>query len=249
MTSLNCSWPYPPADLALVNNEVHIWRASLDQPAWRIQKLAQMLTEDEYKRAERFHFEQHRQRFIAGRGILRTILSCYLGIEPSLLQFCYGHRGKPALAAIDADKALRFNLSHSEGLAMYAIARDREIGIDLEYIRCVPDAEQIAARFFSCRENAVFRALPPEQKQAAFFNCWTRKEAYIKAIGDGLAFSLDQFDVSLSPGEPARLLGIKGSSAAAAHWSLQELTPAPGYVAALAVEGHGWSLICWQWPE
>ena len=121
--------------------------------------------------------------------------------------------------------------------------------IDLEYIRSVPDAEEIAARFFSCQENAVFRALPPEQKQAAFFNCWTRKEAYIKAIGDGLAFSLDQFDVSLSPGEPARLLGIKGSSAAAAHWSLQELTPAPGYVAALAVEGHGWSLICWQWPE
>lgn len=248
MTSLDL-WSYPPPDLALLSNEVHIWRASLDQPAWRIQELAQTLSADEYKRAERFYFEQHRQRFIAGRGILRTILSCYLGIEPSKLQFCYGNRGKPALAAIDTDRTLHFNLSHSEGLAMYAITRDREIGIDLEYIRSVPDAEQIAARFFSCRENAVFRALPPGQKQAAFFNCWTRKEAYIKAIGDGLAFSLDQFDVSLSPGEPARLLGIKGSSTAAAQWSLQELTPAPGYVAALAVEGHGWRLMCWQWPE
>ncbi len=249
MTALDRLWGPPPADLALSSDDIHVWRASLDQPASRFQRLAQTLSEDERLRAGQFYFEQDRKRFIASRGLLKTILGCYLDIEPSRLQFCYGSRGKPALAETPVGGTLRFNLSHSQGLALFAVTRDREIGVDLERVRAISEAEQIAERFFSARENAVFRAVPMSKKQEAFFNCWTRKEAYVKASGDGLALPLDQFDVSLAPGEPAALLNAKGDPQEASRWSLQELVPASGYVAALAVEGHGWRLACWQWPD
>jgi len=248
MTDCDRMWVHPPSDLTLSSNDIHVWRAALDQPTSCFQQLAQSLCAQERVRAERFYFERDRKHFVVGRGILRTILGLYLGIEPSQLQFYYGPRGKPALTETYGGGWLRFNLSHSQGLALYAVTRDREIGIDIEHIRPMPEAEQIAVRFFSVQENAVFRTLPPSQKQTAFFNCWTRKEAYIKALGDGLALPLDQFDVSLAPGEPARLLSIKGDRAIT-RWFLQELTPAPDYVAALAVEGQGWCLTCWQWSE
>ena len=242
-------WGPPPAELALSSADVHVWRAPLDQPASRILQLANVISADERARAERFYFERDRKHFIVGRGLLRTILGCYLGIESNRLEFWSGSHGKPALAETSARGTLRFNLSHSQGLVLYAVTRDREIGIDLERIRPIAEAEQIAERFFSARENALFRALPPSQKLEAFFNCWTRKEAYIKAIGDGLARPLDRFDVSLVPGEPARLLRVEGDSREACRWCLQALTPAAGYAAALAVEGRGWHLACWEWVE
>lgn len=133
-------------------------------------------------------------------------------------------------------------------MALYAITRGREVGIDLEFIRCDLEAEQIAERFFSHSEIATLRALPKHFQKCAFFLGWTRKEAYIKARGEGLSLPLDQFDVSLIPGEPAALLSTQPDSDDAFRWSLQELTLASGYVAALAVEGRGWSLSCWQWP-
>jgi 4'-phosphopantetheinyl transferase len=123
------------------------------------------------------------------------------------------------------------------------------VGIDLEYIRSDLAVEQIAERFFSRREIATLRALPIDLRTYAFFLCWTRKEAYIKARGEGLSLPLDQFDVSLIPGEPAALLNTQRDLYEVSRWSLQELTPAPGYAAALAVEGHGWHLACWQWPD
>ena len=247
MIALDCVWAYPQADLTLKRDEVHVWWASLDPSASHVQRLAQLLSADEYMRAERFHFERDRKRFIVGRGLLRTILGRYLQTEPSRLQFRYTFHGKPALTeAFDGDM-VNFNVSHSQGLALYAVTRGREIGVDLECVRPISDAEQIAGRFFSARENAVFRTLPARKKLAAFFNCWTRKEAYLKAIGDGLARPLDQFDVSLAPGEPARLLHTEGDPQEVSRWILQELTPAPGYVATLAVEGHDWQLKCWQW--
>jgi 4'-phosphopantetheinyl transferase len=233
----------------LLSDDVHVWFTFLNQPASRVQQLAQMLSADERTRAERFYLERDRKRFIAGRGLLRTILGCYSGIDASRLQFCYGHHGKPALAETPGRSRLSFNLSHSQELILYAITREREIGVDVEHIRPISEFEQIAERCFSAREIAVFRALPPSQKLAAFFNAWTRKEACLKAMGDGLAFPMEQLDVSLSPGEPARLYDIKGYHSTVPHWSLQELTPAPGYVAALAVEGHGWRLKFWQWPD
>ncbi len=240
-------WSPPPADLVLSSDQVHVFCACLDQPASRLQELAQTLSESEQVRAERFYFEQDRKRFTIGRGLLRTILGCYLDIEPSQVQFCYGSKGKPALAPSCGRGAIRFNLSHSQGLALYAVTSEREIGVDIEHVRPLPEAEQIVKRFFSARENAVFCTLPPNQKQEAFFNCWTRKEAYLKAIGDGLARPLDQIEVTLAPGEVARLLSIADEPHTAESWSLQQLTPASSYVAALVVEGSGWHLGCWQW--
>lgn len=242
------SWRFPLPGLVFSSDHVHVWRASLEQPAARVHQLVQTLSDDERIRAERFRFDRDWRRFIVGRGVLRTILGHYLGVEPGQLQFRYGSRGKPYLAGEFGNCALQFNLAHSHELALYAFTYGREIGIDLEYIRSMPDAEQIGARFFSMRENAALGVFPRSQKLEAFFNCWTRKEAYLKATGDGLARPLDQFDVSLSPGEPARLLHVEGDVQETARWSLQALAPACGYVATLAVEGHDWHLACWQWP-
>ncbi len=249
MSTFNCVWKCPPRDLVLSKDDIHVWRASLDQPTSCFQRLVHTLSKDEKIRAERFHFEQDRKHFIVGRGILRTILGRYLGIEPNQLEFCYGIHGKPALTEICNRDLLCFNLSHSQGLALYAVTRDRNIGIDIEYIRPIAELEQLAERFFSVQENAVFRALTPNQKQVAFFNCWTRKEAFLKATGDGLALPLNQFDVSLSPDEPARLLSIKGDHFAASRWFLQELTPAPDYVAAIAVEEYRCCITRWQFSN
>ena len=241
MADPNHEWLSSPVDLTLSKDEVHIWRAALDLPAARLQKLVKSLSADEQVRAERFHFEQHRQRFIAGRGILRTILGRYLGTEPQQLRFCYASSGKPALAD-DFEDRLQFNLSHSQGLALYAVTRDRQVGIDLEQLRPTADVEQIAQRFFSAQEYAVIQALPPDQKQEAFFRYWTCKEAYLKATGDGLS-QLERIEVSLTPG-PAKLLKIPGDRHQ--DWILQELKPATDYAAAIAVAGQDWQLTRWQ---
>lgn len=241
-------WSLPPAELVLSGGEVHVWRVSLDQPTSYCQQLRETLSADEQTRAERFYFEQDRQRFIVGRGLLRAILGRYLNIKPSQIQFCYGTRGKPSLAATTAE-TLRFNLSHSQGLALYAVTPEREIGIDIEYIRPLSQVEKLAERIFSEGEKAVFYTLPSHQQQEAFFNGWTRKEAYVKAIGDGLAQPLEQIEVSFKPGEPAKLRSIAGDSQAASQWSLQQLIPEVGYVAALAVEGHSGRISCWHWTQ
>jgi len=200
-------------------------------------------------RAERFHFEEDGRRFIVRRAILRTILSGYLSVEPSRFQFCYGKNGKPQVADTFGEGKISFNLSHSEGLALYAFAREREIGVDIEHVRDIPEMEQIAESYFSARENAIFRTLPENERKEAFFNCWTRKEAFIKATGDGLSWPLDRFDVSLVPGEPARLLRIEGDSKAASQWFIQDLKPAFGFAAAFAVKGGCGRVHCWQWSD
>lgn len=244
---LDTLWLSPPAGLALEDDDVHVWRADLDQPEPFIRQLAGALSDDERERADRFRFDVHRNHFIVGRGLLREILGRYLNLEPGRLQFCYGQQGKPGLLNSDGDPGLRFNLAHSGQLALCAVTRNREIGVDLEYVRPVLDMDLVAERNFSPRENSVLQALPASERQLAFFNCWTRKEAYIKAIGEGLSRPLDQFDVSLAPGEPARLLWVAGNPQEASCWSLRELAVAAGYVAALAVEGQDWSLTCRQW--
>ena len=248
MTPPDHHWRLPPSDLTLSSDEVHIWQTSLDQPPEYVRDLAQALSYDEMMRAERFHFERDRRRFIVGRGVLRAILGRYLGVEPHRVRLRYGERGKPYLAGRFASSTLQFNLAHSRELALYAFTYGREIGIDLECIRPLSDADDIADRFFSARENAVFCTLPKSHKLEAFYNCWTRKEAYLKATGEGLARPLGQFDVSLAPGEPARLLHVEGDSREMARWLLRALLPSSDYVAAVAVEGHGWRLACWQWP-
>ena len=232
---------------ALGKDDVHVWRASLDPPASQVSSLRHTLAADELARAERYHFRQVRERFVVARGLLRAILSRYLGLEAGHLRFCYGPNGKPKLDKETGGGALRFNVTHSQGLALYAMTRGREVGIDIEAIHPELAREEIAEQFFSPREVAALRALPVALQPEAFFNCWTRKEAYIKARGAGLSLPLNQFDVSLVPGEPAALLSTEGDSLEAARWALRALDPGPGYAAALAVEGHDWRLKCWQW--
>jgi 4'-phosphopantetheinyl transferase len=198
-------------------------------------------------RAARFHFVRDRRRFIVGRGLLRTLLGRYLRLAPAALRFAYTPLGKPFLIADDAPEPLCFNLSHSNELALFAFSRNRAVGVDIEHVRPVDDYEQIAARFFAPAECAQLRTLPDGQRARAFFSCWTRKEAYIKAHGVGLSLPLERFTVSIAPDEPAGLLATLDDPAEAARWSLLALPAGPDYEAALAVAGDGWQLSCWQW--
>jgi len=248
ITSNPTSWSLPPATIILGSNEVHVWRASLDELQPQRDSFLHTLAADELTRAQRFYFQTDRERFIAAHGVLRAILGLYLNREPKCLSFCYGSHGKPALAWEYGGDAIRFNMSHSQGVALYAVTRGREIGVDLEFMRCDLEVEQIAERFFSPCEIATLRALPAHLRKYAFFLCWTRKEAYIKARGEGLSIPLDQFDVSLIPGEPAASLSTRPDADEALRWSLRGLTLASGYSAALAIEGRGETLSCWQWP-
>lgn len=248
-TSSATAWRFPPQALKLTSDEVHVWRAALDQAPSQIDSYLRTLAADERARAERFHFPKDREHLIVARGALRAILGFYLNRAPECLSFSYSSHGKPALTLEPGDDPIRFNISHSQGVALYAITCGREVGIDLECMRSDLEVEQIAERFFSRQEIATLRALPAALRRYAFFLCWTRKEAYIKARGEGLSLPLDQFDVSLIPGEPAALLCTRPDSDEALRWSLQELTPgSPGYAAALAVEGEGWSLALWECP-
>ncbi|HLC42886.1 MAG TPA: 4'-phosphopantetheinyl transferase superfamily protein [Methylomirabilota bacterium] len=207
------------------------------------------MAEDERRRAERFKFEKGRCQYIVARARLRAILARYLHVEPGRVQFSYTSYGKPLLADEFQNHGLRFNVSHANGMALYAVTRGREIGVDLEYTGRRIDADRIAERFFSDREVSKLSSLPTHARELAFYTCWTRKEAYIKAKGTGLTLPLKSFDVSLCPREPAALLRTEGDPREASRWSLNELRPSSGYVAALAVEGRDWRLKCWSWPD
>jgi 4'-phosphopantetheinyl transferase len=222
----------PPA---LRPETIHVWRIALDLPPDALARFRESLSADEQARADRFRFETHRDHFVAGRGALRAILSRYVGIAPDQLAFTYGPQGKPALS--NAGDGLEFNLTHSHGLALLALGPGGRIGIDLEQLRPMDDAERIAERFFSARERDALRAIPAEGKVEAFLRCWTRKEAFIKAIGEGFSMPLDRFDVSLDPGAGARLLSVADRPDEAARWTLIELDLAPGFLAAVAIQG------------
>ena len=241
------SWSSPPVRPVLGTRDVHVWRASLNPPLAIIERLCQLLSPDEQVRADRFHFEIDRQHFIVARGCLRTILSRYLEIAPAEIQFSYESHGKPQIAsATSQDPQLKFNLSHSGGLALYAFTSVGDVGVDLEHIRPEFTGDDIARRFFSATEVECLDQLPPHARHEAFFSCWTRKEAFIKAKGVGLSLALDQFDVTLAPAEPAALLRTRWDEDEAARWSLQTIEVGPGYAGAVAVEAHDWQLSCWQ---
>lgn len=240
-------WRSAPEEFVLTDTDVHVWQTVLDRPQPFIDRLLPTLSAQEQERADRFHFERDRRRFVVARGVLRALIGRYLHLPAATVQFEYSEHGKPALASVMNQPDFQFNVSHSRVLALFAFTRGRQIGVDVEFIRPVEDADDIAARFFSARESEVFRQLPVRQKQAAFFDCWTRKEAFIKAVGEGLSHPLDQFDVAFAPGQAARLLYVAGGENEADRWRLQALYPAPGYAAALVVEGYEWRLSCWQW--
>jgi 4'-phosphopantetheinyl transferase len=239
--------PRAPRPLALGENEVHVWIASLDDPGAALADLLATLAPPERERAERFHFPKHRDRWIVARGVLRAVLGGYLGRAAAALEFDYNTHGKPALRPRPGDPDLRFNLSHSEGLALYGVSLNREIGADVEALRRDFGTAEIAERFFSPAERSALRALPPDQQCDAFFACWTRKEAYIKARGRGLSLPLDAFDVSLAPGEPAALLATRDDPAQRDRWSVRALDPGPGFAGAVMAEGHGWTLRLRRW--
>jgi 4'-phosphopantetheinyl transferase len=243
-----CRWEPAPRRPRLNGEEVHVWRAALARTPREVEALKALLSDDELLRAERFHFRRDRESFIVARGTLREILSLYTGTPPKLLEFSYNAFGKPKLTGAHAETRIRFNLSHAGGLALYALAAGREVGVDIEFVREDVPCEDLAASFFSRREVAALLALPACERRRAFFDCWTRKEAYIKARGKGLSLPLDSFDVSLAPGEPASLLWTREESEAAG-WTLRELTTEGGYRAAVAVEGCGSRLRCWSWPR
>lgn len=243
------TWRCPPPAVILSDGEVHAWSAGLDIGPAEAQQMWSWLSADERARAERFVCEKDRLRFIARRGLLRQILSRYLKGKPEQVRFAYGPQGKPSLAEPRGSNALRFSLSHSCGLALYAVTRLGGIGVDVERIRARPEWEPIVAALFSERESPVFRALPAHQQAEAFFNAWTRKEAFLKATGVGIGESLQRVEVTLQPDERPRLLSVAGELRAGVEWSLRHLTPAPGYVGALAVRGGDWSLACWRWRE
>jgi 4'-phosphopantetheinyl transferase len=240
-------WNAPSEFPILGYGEVHVWRATLGLPVSDVQALEQILTADERIRANKFHFLKDRTHFIVARGVLRVILGRYLSRDPRTLQFSYTQYGKPDLATEEYDDPLFFNISHSQGMALYAISRNLNIGVDIEYIRTDIECAQIAGRFFSPYEVRMLLGVPKQMQQEAFFNCWTRKEAYIKARGLGLSLDLNVFDVSLAPGEPAAILNIREEDQDVSRWSLHALYPGPGYKGALAVEGHPKRIECWQW--
>lgn len=234
---------HDPDRLSLAKRDVHIWQLSLAQSSATINQLRQLLSADEEERSRRFHFEVDRQHFIAGRGCLRIILSRYLKIRPAEIEFTYTDYGKPQIAKSEAsEQSLNFNLAHSRGVALYGFTLLGEIGVDIEYVRPEFPDEEIARRFFSASEVACLGNLPIETRPQAFFNCWTRKEAFIKAKGVGLSLPLDQFDVTLDPAEPAALLRTSWNENEAAHWSLRAIETTPGYAAAVAVRAHDWEL-------
>jgi 4'-phosphopantetheinyl transferase len=241
----------PPADLAPpAPGEVEVWTVPLEADEAAVAALAALLSPDEAERAARFRFARHRRRYTVGRGALRTLLGRYLGIEPRAVAFAYGEKGKPALAAPPGQPPpLRFNLSNSDELALVAFCRDLELGADLERLRPMPDGLDIAERFFSAAERQTLAAQPPEERDRAFFRCWTRKEAYLKAVGDGITAPLDAFDVTLAAGEPPCMRSIDGDPARAAAWALVHVEPAAGYLGALALPSRpgGWRLRGWRW--
>lgn len=236
------SWLPSPATLTLHTDTVHVWRAELDRPSHHVDDLFRHLSSDETERAGRFRLAKHRNRYVVGRGTLRTVLAQYLNRTPGDLRFTYNDRGKPELPSVD----LQFNVAHSDGIALFALTRAAAVGIDIERVRPNVTDDRIAERFFAPEEVEALHALDPSARHEAFFRCWTRKEAFVKACGKGLSLALDRFVVSLAPDEPPALLETKDDPGEANEWSLHELRPGPGYVAALAVRCPEVDLECWD---
>ena len=247
MTATLLDWPTAPAGLRPAVDEVHVWAAALDRPAGEVAELSRSLSEAERERAGRFRHQPSRDEFIVARAVLRLLLAECLGVTPREVRFSQTARGKPRLAS--DPPPLCFNVSHSHGMALIALSGRCEIGVDLERVRPFSDEMGLADRFFTASEAAALRVLDARGRLETFFRLWTRKEAYLKAHGLGLSYGLERVEVSHAPDDPAHIVHIDGDRAAAAHWSLRALAPAPGYVGALALRAHDYRLYCWRWQD
>lgn len=226
-------------------SEVHAWRFTLDPPSDRLSRYERSLNADELRRADRFRTEALRRRFVVGRGGLRAVLGRHLGCAAGDVEFSYGEHGKPALAQ---DRGIEFNLAHTQDIALCAVARGRAVGVDVEGLRAIDNAARIILRFFSPREQTDFLALSDSERYTAFFRGWTRKEAFLKATGTGLATELDSFDVTLRPDQPAALLRVGSDPSEVNRWTICDIDVGPGLAAALVVAAHpdGLSLRFWD---
>jgi len=215
--------------------DVHTWHANSKTCPFQSHELIRLLSKDELDRMARFHFEQDRQDFAFARGMLRTLLGRYLAIAPEALRFSYAEHGKPSLAMPRLEPDLQFNLSHTSGFVLVAICRGRQIGVDIEKLRSDIDVDDVAARFFSASERQALMSFPEAIRREAFFHCWTRKEALLKARGDGLFFPLGLFDVSIDAGDRVVTLVTRPDPAEAQQWRILRVNAPEGYAAAVAV--------------
>jgi 4'-phosphopantetheinyl transferase len=224
------------ADQPIVADGVEVVVVKLELPDDEVHAAKALLSADELERADRFAFRRDRHRFIATHAKLRQLLGEHLDMAPEALEFSYGPFGKPSLASQPAGHDLRFNVSHSGDVAVFAFTQGRDVGVDVEAVASMDDRDEVAEQCFSDMEQRFYSALSEEDKPQGFFNCWTRKEAVVKAMGDGLNFPLSEFDVTLAPGESAEILSLGSAPGHECGWQMHAFEPLPGFVAAVVVE-------------
>jgi len=235
------TWPAAPAELPALDRTVHVWAVRLDDPSVDLDGGRELLSPEERERAARFHFEQHRRHYLIAHIALHKVLAGYLPVEPAQLYFELGGNGKPKLPQALAPSGLDFNLSHSNEMALIAVGRYGEIGVDIEYVKPDFQFQEIAERFFTAQEVAAMRRLPPDLQREAFFKCWTSKEAFLKAKGTGLSGKLDEVEITFGAPNRVRIAaGVPG-------WTLSELAPVETYESALVVAGPRLPIHCFHW--
>lgn len=225
------------ASESLKGDQVHLWKISLKADNIDIQEYFGLLSRAEKDQTTKFYFIEDRNRFIIRRGVLRVLLSRYLNNSPEFIIFELGEFNKPQLAIAGNDAKINFNLSFSKNLALIGVTLAKNIGVDIEFMENKKDLEAISKRYFSTGEIQELSRLPKDKFLEGFYNCWTRKEAFIKGVGQGLQFPLDKFVVSLIPGEPTRLLQVEDNLQEPSKWTIVSIFPASGFAAAVAVEG------------
>lgn len=240
-------WPVPRRQPTLKVDEVHVWAASLDRAAASVRALESLLSLQELSRAQRFRGDYDRRRYVVAHGILRRVLASYRQADPKSLRFTIGKNGKPALSDESGRTALRFNLSHTEDMALIAVTLGREIGVDVERVRPIAELDSIVESYFTSSEGNTLRTLESTAKPAAFYRCWTRKESYAKATGGDLSVALGGFDTMLP--SVAADVGSRDEPPESSGWNLYELLPAEGYVGAVAVNGPVGRPSSWRWAE
>jgi 4'-phosphopantetheinyl transferase len=235
------SWPQPAATLPALERCVHVWAVRLDDESVDLDRARAVISPDERERAARFKFARDRRRYLVAHVALHEILSRYLPIGPAGLSFDIGANGKPRLSQALAPSGVRFNLSHSNEMALLAITHGREVGVDIEYVKEDFEFQEVAERFFTTREVAAMRGLPSHLQRQAFFKCWTSKEAFLKAKGTGLSGQLDEVEITFAVGDQVRIsAGVEG-------WSLVQLMPDDGYEGTLVVASDAVPIYCYQW--
>ena len=248
MKSTKQLFDVPPDPVpGLEDGEIHLWRAFLDVPEPVVAAREPLLSQEERNRAGRYRFADHRKRFVVARAFLREVLSGYLGVLPQSVAFTRTGRGKPVLAGDLSAEPLHFSLAHSEDVALLAVAREPLVGVDLEWLRPLPNRDGIVDRIFSDREKAAYRALPESARERGFFACWTRKEALLKALGEGISDEARRFSVIVSPDEPPGLVHAGDSDLERGPWTILDVTVGEGCFAALAIRGEVGTVRYFEW--